>query len=369
MCAVALALGADVRGLAPLGDINLDCPAGMLTPTVRGPSEQHSLLSLGLSQYADRIYIICTDDCDAPVPEEFGDKVMLLNGYALDECNQIQGYDHWVKASQSHLHAVTHAMTTDANVILVLEQDSSADPEYGWADGNWAQFNQALDDHEWNMVRLGYRPLKFEYEPEIEACAPQACSCEAVGEVLCWLPNAGCDLRASDAYLLHKRAFQEYADGLRGGGVIDNGVLQRMGNQLVVAPQVMHQTKAASDFTSVEQQKAVSALFTERCQLGMTRTQAAAAAATAATLGGGEGSEGTSGESLESPDAAAELGAMRRAETKKKKQNEGVSYVDGSRAYVSPDGERLRANTVVEAFGGLKAFLRLKALGEQKARL
>jgi len=142
-----------------------------------------------------------------------------------------------------------------------------------------------------------------------------------------------------------------------------------MGNQLVVAPQVMHQTKAASDFTSVEQQKAVSALFTERCQLGMTRTQAAAAAATAATLGGGEGSEGTSGESLESPDAAAELGAMRRAETTKKKQNEGVSYVDGSRAYVSPDGERLRANTVVEAFGGLKAFLRLKALGEQKARL
>lgn len=218
MCAVALALGADVRGLAPLGDINLDCPAGMLTPTVRGPSEQHSVLSLGLSQYADRIYIICTDDCDAPVPEEFGDKVMLLNGYALDECNQIQGYDHWVKASQSHLHAVTHAMTTDANVILVLEQDSSADPEYGWADGNWAQFNQALDDHEWNMVRLGYRPLKFEYEPEIEACAPEACSCEAVGEVLCWLPNAGCDLRASDAYLLHKRAFQEYADGLRGGG-------------------------------------------------------------------------------------------------------------------------------------------------------
>ena len=95
----------------------------------------------------------------------------------------------------------------------------------------------------------------------------------------------------------------------------------------------------------------------------------AAAAAAAATLGGGEGSEGTSGESLEGHDAAAELGAMRRAETTKKKQNEGVSYVDGSRAYVSPDGERLRANTVVEAFGGLKAFLRLKALGEQKARL
>ena len=218
VCAVALALGADVRALAPLGEINLDCPAGMLAPTVRGPSERHSVLSLGLSKYADRIYIICTDECDAPVPEEFGDKVMLLNGNALDECNAIQGYDHWIKASQSHLHAVTHAMTTDAEVILVLEQDSQADPEYGWADGNWAQLNQALDEHEWNMLRLGYRPLAFETQPEIEACAPEACACQAVGEVLCWLPSAGCDLRASDAYLLHKRAFREYADGLRGGG-------------------------------------------------------------------------------------------------------------------------------------------------------
>ena len=58
MCAVALALGADVRALAPLGEINLDCPAGMLAPTVRGPSERHSVLSLGLSKYADRYHAV-----------------------------------------------------------------------------------------------------------------------------------------------------------------------------------------------------------------------------------------------------------------------------------------------------------------------
>ena len=355
MCAVSLALGADVRALAPLGEINLDCPAGMLAPTIRGPSNKHSVLSLGLSKYADRIYIICTDDCDAPVPEEFGDKVMMLNGYALDECNAVQGYDHWIKTSQSHLHAVTHAMTTDADVILVLEQDSQADPEYGWANGNWAQLNRALEEHEWNMLRLGYRPLKFEYEPEIESCAPEACACQAVGELLCWLPNAGCDLRASDAYLLHKRAFREYADGLRGGGVIDNGVLQRIPNQLVVTPQVMHQTRASSDFTSVEHQKAVSALFTERCQLGMTRTQAAAAAA--AAMGNGEEMEGSSEGSLESP---ANLGKSDHSSL-----DAGVSYT----SYVSSDGESLRANTAVEAFGGLDTFLRLKArLGEAGVR-
>ena len=367
MCAVSLALGAAVPARAPHGAINQDFPPRMLAPTVRGPSDKHSVLSLGLSKYADRIYIICTDECDAPVPEEFGDKVMLLNGYALDECNAIQGYDHWVKTSQSHLQAVTHAMTTDADVILVLEQDSRADPEYGWASGNWAQLNQALDEQEWNILRLGYRPLKFEYEPEIEACAPEACACQAVGEMLCWLPNAGCDLRASDAYLLHKRAFREYADGLRGGGVIDNGVLQRLGNQLVVTPQVMHQTRSSSDATSVEHQKAVSALFTERCQLGMTRTQAAAAAA-AAMGHGTQASEGSSDGSLESLDESP-LSAERGG-TETAARGAGVArYASGARAYVSPDGEILRADTAVEAFGGLEAFLRLKArLGEEGVR-
>ena len=189
------------------------------------------MLSPGLSKYADRIYIICTDECDAPVPEEFGDKVMLLNGYALDECNAIQGYDHWIKASQSHLHAVTHAMTTDAEVILVLEQDSQADPEYGWADGNWAQLNQALDEREWNMLRLGYRPLAFETQPEIEACAPEACAarrwarccagCRARGAT-CARPTRTCCTRGRSASTRTACA----------GGVIDNGVLQRLGNQL-----------------------------------------------------------------------------------------------------------------------------------------
>jgi hypothetical protein len=112
----------------------------------------------------------------------------------------------------------------------------------------------------------------------------------------------------------------------------------------------MHQTRASSDFTSVEHQKAVSALFTERCQLGMTRTQAAAAAAAAAALGGDE-------EAV----PAVGLGETPHAE-------EG-SFAAGSRAYVSPDGERLNANTAVEAFGGLEAFLRIKArLGEGGAR-
>jgi hypothetical protein len=83
----------------------------------------------------------------------------------------------------------------------------------------------------------------------------------------------------------------------------------------------------------------------------MTRTQAAAAAAAAAAALGGD----------EEAVPAVGLGETPHAE-------EG-SFAAGSRAYVSPDGERLNANTAVEAFGGLEAFLRIKArLGEGGAR-
>ena len=56
---------------------------------------------------------------------------MMLNGLELDKCNRIEGLDHWVKASQSHMHAVTHAKSIGANIALVMEQDSTADPKAG----------------------------------------------------------------------------------------------------------------------------------------------------------------------------------------------------------------------------------------------
>ena len=330
-------------GRVPLGEINLDCPAGMRVPENRGDSPKHSVLSLGISKYADRIYIICTDECDMTVPEAFGDKVMLLDGFALDECNGLGQYDHWIKASQSHLHAVTHAISIGAETILVLEQDSVADPDLGWADGNWAQFDEALDTKPWNMVRLGYRPVGFENDPAIETC-PESCVCENAGELLCWLPNPGCNLRASDAYLLHARGFETYAEMLRSGAVIDNGVLQGLGNQLVVTPQVNYQTKAATDFTSVGHQKDVAALFAERCHLGMSRSEAGEAGEALGDAGGDP-----------SDDTAASLGQRKIA--KKNEVSEAYPSMARAKELVTKDGERLTARSAIEAFGGLDAFL------------
>ena len=109
-------------------------------------------------------------------------------------------------------------------------------------------------------LRSGYRPLTFEHNPQIEAC-PQECQCENAGQMLCWLQAAGCDVRASDAYLLHRRGMEHYAGSLASGAVIDNGVLQALPNQMLITPQINFQTRASSDFSSVENQHDVQGLF------------------------------------------------------------------------------------------------------------
>ena len=61
---------------AKLGDITLDCPKGITRPTPeqRGPNEKFTVLTEGLSKYVDHIFIICTDECDMNIPDEFEDK-------------------------------------------------------------------------------------------------------------------------------------------------------------------------------------------------------------------------------------------------------------------------------------------------------
>lgn len=57
-----------------LGGITLDCPKGIFQPENRGSNEKFTILTFGLSKYADNIFIICTDECDMPIPEEFENK-------------------------------------------------------------------------------------------------------------------------------------------------------------------------------------------------------------------------------------------------------------------------------------------------------
>ena len=285
----------------------------------------------------------------------------MLNGYELDHCNGIEWMDHWVKASQAHLVAVSLALANDSQMAMVLEQDTMTLPTAGFADGNWQELNQAMDSHEWFMLRMGYRPLTFEYNPAIEEC-PNECKCADAGSMLCWMESAGCDLRASDAYILHRRGMEYFQGSLASGATIDNGVLQRLPNQMVITPQINFQTKAATDFTSVEHQNDVQAIFMERCKLGLTATQARAAAQATSTLGadgsedgGDEQTEGKEGE--ESNGGSSALGRREHHPTYEElaRNSETIDPVSGNLVMVQ---------SALDGFGGVhKLFDAKRRLG------
>ena len=271
-------------GSPRLGDgVTLGCPKGVLEPASRGPNEDFTPLTFRISGYADKVYIICTDECDMTVPEELGDEVMMLNGRELDKCNSVEG-DHWYKASQTHLVALTHAMATNAGNALILEQDAMTDKHCRWEEAHYAELDRVLGTREWNLLRLDYRPLFFELDRKLEAC-PVDCRCEKVGEKLCWIERTGCDLRSAAAYLVNRRAMERLAATLREGITIDAGALQRIPNQVLITPQVNYQLTGESDYVSVQQQKEVSKIFRERCHLGLTATQARERFGKSAALG------------------------------------------------------------------------------------
>ena len=278
----------------------------------------------------------------------------MLNGLELDKCNNIEHLNHWVKASQAHLVAVNYALSEGSETVMILEQDTATAPDAGFDAGNWQQLNQALDSHDWYILRMGYRPLTIEYDPQIEEC-PAACKCEDAGAQLCWLSYPGCDLRASDAYMVSKSGMQHYSEALSSGGIIDNGVLQSMPNQLLITPQINFQTEAATDFSSVQHQKDVQAIFLERCKLGLTATQARQAAQ--ATLGGGEGEGDERGKEEETDSASLGL------KVKKSNPYEAAS-ADG--VIQSDDGRPMTVKSAISGFGGLhKLFESKRRLGVQ----
>ena len=152
----------------------------------------------------------------------------------------------------------------------------------------------------------------------------------------------------------------EYFRGsLASGATIDNGVLQRLPNQMVITPQVNFQTKAATDFTSVEHQNDVQAIFMERCMLGLTATQARAAAA--ATLGDDDGEDGGDGgeeqtkkqKDEESQDDASALG-------------DGVehtpTYEELARnsQVIGESGNPVHVQSALDAFGGVHELFKTK---------
>ena len=222
------------------------CPNAFFPPRKTGSVEESrvSVTMEGVLKYADKVYILCTSDCDdIVVPTGLNDRVTMVDGLALDDCNGFGSETkHWEKASQSHRAAMLDAFRDpDVNILAILEQDTLGDPDVVWEQEKWYELEGALANEDWNLVRLAYRPYDFEPGREGGETCPSECECEVYSSHMCLVRNAGCALQSSDAYFIHRRAHAQAEESLSQGKVIDYHTFKEIGGHFLVTPALTYQ--------------------------------------------------------------------------------------------------------------------------------
>ena len=222
------------------------CPNAFFPPRKTGSVEESrvSVTMEGVLKYADKVYILCTSDCDdIIVPTGLNGRVTMVDGLALDDCNGFGSETkHWEKASQSHRAAMLDAFRDpDVNILAILEQDTLGDPDVVWEQEKWYELEGALANEDWNLVRLAYRPYDFEPGREGGETCPSECECEVYSSHMCLVRNAGCALQSSDAYFIHRRAHAQAEESLSQGKVIDYHTFKEIGGHFLVTPALSYQ--------------------------------------------------------------------------------------------------------------------------------
>ena len=269
-----------------LGD---ECAFAVRDPENWGPNPAFTDTLIGLLPYAAQSYVVCSSHCDMPIPPSLFGKVKMVHGFEVDNCLALQTQTHWIKASLSHGAAVAHAKARGLESLAVLEEDMTAEPApYTWVMRDYQALNAVLEGAErdnWNVLRLGYRPVDHE-GPSPVGCAAQ-CACDAVTSTLCYMRNTQCQLHSSDAYILRNTMYDYVLGMVSAGGVIDFGVLQGIPNQIVITPQITFQTGYAteSDRTDLGTQLATTGRFYDACMKPVLSANAALGGGTTGSAG------------------------------------------------------------------------------------
>ena len=247
------------------------CPNAFFPPRKSGSVEESRVSATmeGVLKYADKVYILCTSDCDdIVVPADLYDRVTMVDGYALDECNSFGSETkHWEKASQSHRAAMLDGFNDpNVEILAILEQDTLGDPGVTWEQEKWYELEAALDRGDWNLVRLSYRPYDFEAGRGGETC-PSECECEVYSSHMCLVRNPGCALQSSDAYFIHQRAHAQVEASLSHGGVIDYHTFKEIGGHFLITPALTYQQSFSytPDYIAQESMKESIDNFLGKC--------------------------------------------------------------------------------------------------------
>ena len=243
------------------------CDVAFTKPTVaalgQAVSHSNTVYRLTANVFVDHVYILCMNCDQIAVRPEWEGRVSLFSGAQFDACIDATHYslDHYLKATLSHAGVVSDAVRSQHKTIAVFEEDSStigSDTEFNEQD--IGDYYNVVTRYPWNVVRLGWRPYTLELNYP-QPCSA-SCACTFQGKRVCTVDAAGCDLRSSDGYVMHSRAFAAFFEQLINWAVVDTRALQSLSHQVLVHPMLSYQNHL--DITP-ERQKELVRLFADSC--------------------------------------------------------------------------------------------------------
>jgi len=205
-------------------------------------------------QYFDKIYVICTDkNC---VRHEKGywrsdiqNKIQLLQ----------QKYSHTRKRYnnfRSHLKAINNAKNTNFDNVLILEDDVRPVAKHTFTRKDLTQIIKKLAHQKWDVIRLASYPRLFSIYHRHKKCSKE-CKCRAITPRMCEIKGF-CDMRNTEAYAVHRRAFSKFPFSYNGSLWFDQWINRVNLTQLYIMPQVFVQQIKQGDLYTTE-------IFKKKC--------------------------------------------------------------------------------------------------------
>jgi hypothetical protein len=221
----------------------------------------------------DHVFVLTTDICEIGLPRSFAGRASCVVGTKIDVCapNEfIRGpYTHAMKVSFMHAAVLYLAQKANYRHVALIEDDVAV--RHGvFSDNLSPDFGNILNST-WSMIRFGFRPFFLE-KTSREPC-PLECRCyvkQDTARDFCKLTKAGCDMRSSDFYVIHKTSYASLLSKLldlkqaNSKRIIDTAPMRSFANQWLILPQVSIQTKLD---IPMDYQIGLGALYVKKCVL------------------------------------------------------------------------------------------------------
>ena len=220
----------------------------------------------------DHVFILSLDACETKLPESFAGRATCIVGAKLDACapNEfVRGpYAHAMKVSFMHAAVLYLAEKANFRHVALIEDDVVVRRGI-LSEDMLPDFGKILSSKTWSMIRFGFRPYFLEKNSR-EPC-PHRCRCyikQELAHEFCKLPKAGCDMRSSDFYVIHKKSYAPLLSKIldikqpNSKRIIDTAPMRSLANQWLLLPVTSIQRKLD---IPIDYQIGLGAIYVKKC--------------------------------------------------------------------------------------------------------